>query len=87
MYSIILFSITLFIIIHCTVSTIHCIALYCLHYSGASERGAILGDSATYCKLSTTRRCVVTADYHHGDGDDGDGDDDGGGEDGDDDNL
>ena len=46
-----------------------------------------MGDSATYNKLSTTRRCVVTADYHHGDGDDGDGDDDGGGGDGDDDNL
>ena len=90
-YSKILFSITLFIIIHCTVSIIHCIALHCLHYSGASERGAILGDSATYSKLSTTRRCVVTADYQHGDGEDedgvGDGGDDGGGGDAGDDNI
>ena len=50
-----------------------------------------MGDSATYCKLSTTRRCVVTADYQHGDGEDedgvGDGGDDGGGGDGGDDIL
>ena len=49
-----------------------------------------MGDSATYCKLSTTRRCVVTADYH-GDGEDedggGDGGDDVGGGDGGDDNI
>ena len=50
-----------------------------------------MGDSATYCKLSTTRRCVVTADYNHADGEDegggGDGGDDGGGGEAGDDNI